>query len=196
MRIQALMAGAAVALVAAAASVSANAAELVSNGGFESGLTGWTASGNTGYSTVLNESVHSGVAAYRNGAVGSPGFLSQTVATIAGQSYNYSFWLQNDGGNPNAFSASLGGVVLTALSDAASFGFTHFSGTIVAASNNAAYTFSFRQDPNYWRLDDVSLTSAVGGVPEPASWALMITGFLGAGAAIRANRRRQAALTA
>jgi hypothetical protein len=35
-----------------------------------------------------------------------------------------------------------------------------------------------------------------GGVPEPAGWALMLTGFLGAGAALRANRRRTAAATA
>ena len=31
-----------------------------------------------------------------------------------------------------------------------------------------------------------------GGVPEPASWALMILGFGGAGAALRGQRRRQA----
>jgi PEP-CTERM motif len=31
-----------------------------------------------------------------------------------------------------------------------------------------------------------------GGVPEPASWALMILGFGGAGVALRAQRRRQA----
>lgn len=30
------------------------------------------------------------------------------------------------------------------------------------------------------------------GVPEPATWALMITGFFGAGAALRSNRRRKA----
>ena len=32
-----------------------------------------------------------------------------------------------------------------------------------------------------------------GGVPEPASWALMILGFGGAGAALRGQRRRHAA---
>lgn len=32
----------------------------------------------------------------------------------------------------------------------------------------------------------------VGGVPEPATWALMILGFAGAGGALRANRRRVA----
>jgi len=33
-------------------------------------------------------------------------------------------------------------------------------------------------------------------VPKPAAWALMLTGFLGAGAALRGARRRQAALAA
>lgn len=35
-----------------------------------------------------------------------------------------------------------------------------------------------------------------GGVPEPASWALMLTGFLGAGAALRGSRRRTASAVA
>jgi hypothetical protein len=35
-----------------------------------------------------------------------------------------------------------------------------------------------------------------GGVPEPASWALMILGFGGVGAMLRANRRRMALATA
>jgi hypothetical protein len=33
-------------------------------------------------------------------------------------------------------------------------------------------------------------------VPEPGAWALMLTGFLGAGVALRSNRRRQAAVAA
>ena len=37
---------------------------------------------------------------------------------------------------------------------------------------------------------------AVAAVPEPAAWALMLTGFLGAGALLRTARRRQAALAA
>jgi hypothetical protein len=42
---------------------------------------------------------------------------------------------------------------------------------------------------------DVSNTLS-GAVPEPASWALMLSGFLGAGATLRANRRRRVAVTA
>jgi hypothetical protein len=42
-------------------------------------------------------------------------------------------------------------------------------------------------------LDHIVLTETTAGVPEPASWALMILGFGGAGAVLRGQRRRQAA---
>jgi len=48
---------------------------------------------------------------------------------------------------------------------------------------------------NDFALDDISLTTqAPGGIPEPASWALMILGFGATGAALR--RRRMAAAAA
>ena len=57
------------------------------------------------------------------------------------------------------------------------------------------YTFSsqvksvnFASSQNSFEFDKLA-----GGVPEPASWALMILGFGGAGAALRGQRRRQAA---
>jgi hypothetical protein len=40
------------------------------------------------------------------------------------------------------------------------------------------------------------VTTDAIAVPEPAAWALMLTGFLGAGAALRGARRRRAALAA
>ena len=46
-----------------------------------------------------------------------------------------------------------------------------------------------------WGLRDIVVTQASGGVPEPASWALMLTGFGALGAGLRRNRR-QAALVA
>jgi len=192
------MAGAAMALVASAAAVSASATELVTNGGFETGsLSGWTLTGSTDHSNVVTSPVHSGAYAYSNGAVGGAGVLSQVVNTVAGQSYDFSFWLRNEGGTPNGFTASLGNAVLQSFTNVGgSFDFTHFTGTVVAATNGSTLSFAFRQDPSFWELDDVSLTSAVGGVPEPASWAMMITGFLAAGAMIRANRRRQGAVAA
>ena len=46
-----------------------------------------------------------------------------------------------------------------------------------------------------WGLRDIVVTQASGGVPEPASWALMLTGFGGLGAVLRRSRR-QAVLAA
>ena len=39
-------------------------------------------------------------------------------------------------------------------------------------------------------LGDNTAYQLLGGVPEPAAWALMLTGFLGAGVALRGQRRR------
>lgn len=47
-----------------------------------------------------------------------------------------------------------------------------------------------------WGLENVLVTGAAGGVPEPAAWALMILGFGGVGAVLRRRRDRVAALTA
>jgi hypothetical protein len=59
---------------------------------------------------------------------------------------------------------------------------------------------AYTEDGSYYRYDDLELGVRISGdavsVPEPAAWALMLTGFLGAGAALRSARRRQAALTA
>lgn len=185
------------AIVASAAAASANAAELVTNGSFETGaLSGWTHTGNLGQSSVVPSSLNGGSFAYRNGAVGSDGIISQTVATVAGQPYDYSFWLSNYRSGINDFTASLGGVVLQSFINSPAFAYTLFTGSVVATSSNATLSFAFRQDPSAWEINDISLAGGAGGVPEPASWALMLTGFLGAGGAIRANRRRQAALAA
>lgn len=51
---------------------------------------------------------------------------------------------------------------------------------------------------NVWRANNLTMTftdaTVGGGVPEPATWALMLLGFGGAGAAMRAARRRRPAL--
>jgi len=56
---------------------------------------------------------------------------------------------------------------------------------------------AYSEDGSYYCYDDLDLGVRISGdvvanVPEPQSWALMLIGFLGAGAALRAARRRQA----
>jgi hypothetical protein len=58
----------------------------------------------------------------------------------------------------------------------------------VAGTEGERFTsVTFSSSQNSFEVDNLAV-----GVPEPASWALMILGFGGAGAALRGQRRRQA----
>lgn len=84
-------------------SVSNGATQLIINGGFESGnLTGWSYSisgscpGNYGGQTMHDSSIaKSGDFYYFDGCFGNSDKLYQTFPTIAGVTYNISFWLIN-----------------------------------------------------------------------------------------------------
>jgi len=71
-------------------------------------------------------------------------------------------------------------------------------GTMDLASGAVTPDYGYECDAcnPYRAIMGGSVTGSVAAVPEPASWALMLTGFLGAGAALRTARRRQASLTA
>jgi len=132
--------------------------------------------------------------------------LSETL-TLAPGTYTLGFdayapanGLHNSDVNVNGdgdFIATVGGVQLldAKISTLTAQTWTPFRDTIVvpAGGQNGDTTFTF--STNFFPSNDVVIDGVFlvpGGVPEPASWALMILGFGGAGAALR-QRRRQAA---
>ena len=187
------------ALVVAAGVLSAgrsSADQLVTNGGFETGdFTGWTLSGNTGFTNVVSFNTHSGNYAASFGPVGSTGMIEQTqlLDTVAGQTYDFSFWLLADGGTPNSFSASFDGTEVLSISNTNGFAYTLFDFSVVATTNQTALSFTYRHDPAFYYLDDVSVIGTRGVVPEPASAMLLGLGSTGMLAAYRRKRRKSAA---
>jgi parallel beta-helix repeat protein len=146
---------------------------LVVNGSFQAdSFDGWTLSGNYGQSTYgpqvfIDTNAESGRYAAGMGSIGSDGILSQSIATTPGQQYTVSFWLQNEGGGPNDFTAKWNGQALLALTNSAAFGYTEYTYTVTATGSTTTLEFDARQDPSRWDLDNISVTPI--GTQPPAT---------------------------
>jgi hypothetical protein len=80
---------------------------LVTNCGFETGVFApWIWTGNTGATGVTTGYAYSGTYGAQLGPVGSDGFLTQTLPTVAG-TVNLSFYLMSPGGTTNDFNRKL-----------------------------------------------------------------------------------------
>ena len=183
-------------LLFASAPSGAMAQNLVTNGGFETGdFSGWIHSGNTGASGVTSSSsfVHSGTYGAQLGPVGSDGYLSQNLATTVGDTYTVSFWLDMTGGTPNDFSASFAGNSLMSLSNSTAFGWNEYSHAFTASASTSTLLFSFRQDPSYWGLDDITVTPNSAPASVPGSGLLSLAFFALAGVGTFARGRLKSA---
>lgn len=180
---------------------SAQAANLVTNGDFEANpanglsIVGWAVNGNG----VADDQVfyHSFT---HDVAFGDPagGGISQDIVTTPGSSYALSFWLLDEAFDPlDTFVVSFGGFSQSFVgTDLPPSAYTLETLSIDgAAITGGLTTLSFQGaiDPftsNFqpWNLDDVSVEAVGGVVPEPATWALMLSGFFGAGVLLRRRR--------
>ena len=156
---------------------------IVTNGGFETGtFAGWALTGTVTPCDFVGTSGdvrcipttafggNTGAYAAELGNAGGDATLSQTLTTTGPGTYDVSFWLasQNYGTPLNDFSVTWGGTTLMSAVNLGAFGYTRydFSG-LTAAGSTTVLSFTFRNDPSFFALDDVSV---VDPVFEPAVW--------------------------
>jgi hypothetical protein len=165
---------------------------LLVNGGFENqDFSGWQHTGDTTFDSVVTGPfyVYSG-AQEGNwyavlGPVGDQGMLAQSFTDVAGGSYTLSFWLNGVGDDPSNFSAFIDGNQVYSATDPNTGGnWTQFTFNFTGTGNDTI-SFSYRDDPAYIALDNVSVTQNGGTVPEPSSFLLMGSGVLGLAGVIR-----------
>jgi hypothetical protein len=128
----------------------------------------------------------------RNNAAGlsySPGEFSQTISTIAGASYTFSFWLKQEtsGATQNIypyypsihnFQASWNGSPVTAFSSTVSFDWTQYTFTVQATGPTTLIAFSGQETGGMYHIDNVSVVQA-STVPIPAGVWLLGSGLIG-----------------
>lgn len=221
MRTLKLLVGAAVAATAILGATASNAAVAIVNGSFEDGsidpgsfttlnagdstsITGWLVGG-VGIDYIGTYwTASNGARSIDLSALGA-GSISQVLSGLTiGQTYQVSFDLA---GNPDGGSNTKVAVVSDGATSAsydflmggqtnAAMGWETHTFSFTAVGENATLTFVSNEDSAYGpALDNVSVAAAPGGpgVPEPATWALMILGFGAVGMSLRSRRRALAA---
>jgi hypothetical protein len=173
-------------------------ADLLVNGGFETGnFSGWSQSGTTSFTFVSSSNPYAGTYAAWLGPVGHFGYLSQTVATTPGSTYDLQFVLGNSSHSSNEFQVQFGGTTVFDQVDMTNQGYTPYQFTVTATSSSTLLQFGFRNNPGFFFLDSASLSAGAvisSVAPEPSTLTLLAVGFAVLGG--QAWRRRRVALPA
>ncbi len=142
---------------------------LVLNGGFETGdFTGWTLVGNTTSRRTVYNAVESSAnypSVVHSGSYGAflgdiqLATLSQTLATVPGEQYLLSLWLDNStSGSVQKFQVNWNGNNIYSITNPAAFSWTNLQFIVTAASSSTVLQFGAENDPAYFGLDDISVT--------------------------------------
>lgn len=117
--------------------------------------------------------------------------LFQTFADTIGASYKVSFFAKSLFGDVGSFlEVAVGGSSLTLHGTLPSY--LPYSFSFVGTGSDSLSIGAVNSSGFYY-VDGVTVEPAAAGVPEPATWALMLVGLGGIGAVLR---RRKVALTA
>lgn len=191
----------------------AGATDLITNGNFESptnsgvnifdvgstGLTGWTVVGPGGANIAQQANGVGGITAPgstqyldltgTNDGSGLYGGVSQLINTTAGQNYVLTFDVGNYSNQTSqvGVTAQAGSTSNTFSVNAPLSGYNWVSESLpfTATSSSTEITLTGTAGYYYTGLADVSIS----GVPEPATWAMMLFGLGSLGAVLRAHRR-------
>lgn len=195
----ALCAAAAIAVFAAAP---AHAGDLIANGDFETGsLAPWGVSGVIADVTEGDYGPCCGfftshptnhVAAFGGGFGSGTEVLTQSFNTTAGQQYSLTYDWAFIGGGFNTLDVTVGGLTHHFEGGGSSNIDASYAHDVLSfLGSGGVDTVSFTVGDSPRDSTDTIVDNVSIAVPEPASWALMITGFGLTGAALR--RRRQMA---
>lgn len=165
----------------------ATAGNIVINGGFETGdFTGWTTTGSPTVSGAdFNGVPYTGTYKANLASSSTGDAISQTLATLANQSYSLTFWAAADASN--SFTVDWNGSLVAGSptsigknrNDNQSIGdYSEYTLTVTAVSTSTALEFSASNSTGSTVLDDVSVTPNAA-VPEPASIWMMAVGAVG-----------------
>ncbi len=169
-------------------------ANYIQNGSFATGsstgaFVGWTQGGVTSFSNTCATNCV-GVGGYvagmtyaALGPVGGIGTLSQSFTLPSSGSYRLIFSLaMTAGNNSDTFSALINNnTVVGPILDTAAFSFGLRSVVFQGNAGTNTLSFSFRQDPGYYALTNISIDAAPQPIPGSGFLSYLVLGLLGLG---------------
>jgi len=147
-------------------------ANLITNPGFETGdFTGWT-----GVDNAIVLGAEFGVAPHSGSfqaSLGAPAGISQSVATMPGQSYTINFFAAFASfGSSVTLSVNWGGSTVFSHLFPTSTGYTEFTINVTASALSTALNFTTPGALGFTFLDDISVVPA--GVPDGGTTASLL----------------------